>query len=67
MRRRRRETFKTFGKLDLLVNNAAFQEHVQKLEDLTEEHFDRTVRTNLYGYFHMTKAAVPRMSAAAPS
>ena len=55
------ETIKTFGKLDLLVNNAAFQEHVQKLEDLTEEHFDRTVRTNLYGYFHMTKAAVPHM------
>jgi hypothetical protein len=50
-----------FGKLDILVNNAAFQEHVQRIEDLTEEHFDRTIKTNLYGYFHMAKAAVPHM------
>jgi hypothetical protein len=55
------ETIKSFGKIDILVNNAAFQEHVQKLEDLTEEHFDRTLKTNLYGYFHMAKAAVPHM------
>jgi hypothetical protein len=32
-----------------LVNNAAFQEHVQKFEDLMEEHFDPTVKTNIYG------------------
>src|SRR5262249_47231593 len=38
-----------------------FQEHVTRLEDLTEEHFDRTLKTNLYGYFHMAKAAVPHM------
>jgi hypothetical protein len=50
-----------FGKLDILVNNAAFQEHVAQFEDLTEEHFDRTLKTNLYGYFHMAKAAVPHM------
>jgi hypothetical protein len=56
-----RETLDKFGHLDVLVNNAAFQEHVQALEDLTEEHFDRTVKTNLYGYFHMAKAAVPHM------
>src|ERR1700704_5299630 len=56
------ETIKSFGKLDILVNNAAFQEHVQKLEDLTEEHFDRTLKTNLYGYFHMAKAAIPHMT-----
>ena len=49
------------GKLDILVNNAAFQEHVRDFEDLTEEHFDRTMKTNLYGYFHMAKAAVPHM------
>jgi NAD(P)-dependent dehydrogenase (short-subunit alcohol dehydrogenase family) len=55
------ETIKAFGKLDILVNNAAFQEHVQKFEDLTEEHFDRTLKTNLYGYFHMAQAAVPHM------
>ena len=54
-------TVNEFGRLDILVNNAAFQEHVQKFEDLTDEHFDRTLKTNLYGYFYMAKAAVPRM------
>jgi NAD(P)-dependent dehydrogenase (short-subunit alcohol dehydrogenase family) len=52
-------TIATFGRLDVLVNNAAFQEHADSLEALTEEHFDMTVRTNLYGYFHMAKAALP--------
>jgi NAD(P)-dependent dehydrogenase (short-subunit alcohol dehydrogenase family) len=55
------ETVSEFGKLDILVNNAAFQEHVNKFEDLSEDHFDRTIKTNLYGYFHMAKAAVPEM------
>lgn len=54
-------TVREFGRLDVLVNNAAFQEHVNAFEDLTEEHFDRTLKTNLYGYFHMAKAAVPHM------
>lgn len=48
-----------FGHLDVLVNNAAFQEHAESLLDLTEERFDETMRTNIYGYFHMTKAALP--------
>jgi NAD(P)-dependent dehydrogenase (short-subunit alcohol dehydrogenase family) len=56
-----KETLKAFGQLDILVNNAAFQEHVLDFLDLTEEHFDRTIKTNLYGYFHMAKAAVPHM------
>ena len=55
------KTVKAFGRLDILVNNAAFQLHVQKLEDLTNEHFDKTLKTNLYGYFFMAKAAVPHM------
>jgi hypothetical protein len=55
------KTVATFGRLDILVNNAAFQEHVLDFEDLTEEHFDRTLRTNLYGYFHMAKAAVKHL------
>jgi NAD(P)-dependent dehydrogenase (short-subunit alcohol dehydrogenase family) len=54
-------TVKEFGKLDILVNNAAFQEHVNAFEDLSDEHFDRTLKTNLYGYFYMAKAAVPHM------
>jgi len=52
---------KRFGRLDILVNNAAFQVHTQDFEDLTLEHFDETIRTNLYGYFHMAKAVVPHM------
>jgi NAD(P)-dependent dehydrogenase (short-subunit alcohol dehydrogenase family) len=54
-------TIDEFGKLDILVNNAAFQEHVNSFEELTKEHFDRTIKTNLYGYFHMAKAAVPHL------
>jgi NAD(P)-dependent dehydrogenase (short-subunit alcohol dehydrogenase family) len=55
------ETVHAFGRLDILVNNAAFQEHADSFEDLTEEHFDQTIKTNIYGYFHMAKAAVPHM------
>jgi NAD(P)-dependent dehydrogenase (short-subunit alcohol dehydrogenase family) len=55
------DTVKKLGALDILVNNAAFQIHSAKFEDLTEEHFDTTLKTNLYGYFHMAKAAVPYM------
>ncbi|MCE3604231.1 SDR family oxidoreductase [Massilia sp. P8910] len=50
-----------FGRLDVLVNNAAFQEHAASLLDLTEERFDETMRTNIYGYFHMAKAALPHL------
>jgi len=52
-----------FGRLDVVVPNAAFQEHVEALEDLTFEHFDRTLKTNLYGYFNLVKAAVPHLKA----
>jgi NAD(P)-dependent dehydrogenase (short-subunit alcohol dehydrogenase family) len=55
------KTLKTFGRLDVLVNNAAFQIHEADFEDLTFEHFDTTLKTNLYGYFHMAKATVPHM------
>lgn len=54
-------TVTELGRLNVLVNNAAFQEHVNEFEDLTEAHFDRTLKTNLYGYFHMAKAAVPHL------
>jgi NAD(P)-dependent dehydrogenase (short-subunit alcohol dehydrogenase family) len=56
-----KRTVAEFGRLDVLVNNAAFQLHVSRFEDLTEEHFDVTVKTNLYGYFHMIQACVPHM------
>jgi len=55
------QTVKKFGKLDILVNNAAFQQHQETLEDVTEEQWDRTFKTNIYGYFYMTKAALPHL------
>jgi NAD(P)-dependent dehydrogenase (short-subunit alcohol dehydrogenase family) len=55
------QTVKEFGKLDILVNNAAFQQHQETLDDLTEEQWDRTFKTNIYGYFYMTKAALPHL------
>ena len=57
-----RRTVETLGKLNILVNNAAFQEHTSDIVDLTDEHFDSTVKTNLYGYFFMARAAVPYMT-----
>ena len=53
------QTHRRFGRVDILVNNAAFQEHAEKITDLTEERFDLTMKTNVYGYFHMAKAVVP--------
>jgi NAD(P)-dependent dehydrogenase (short-subunit alcohol dehydrogenase family) len=55
------ETVAELGQLDILVNNAGFQQHVDDILDLTDEQFDRTLKTNLYGYFHMARAAVPHM------
>jgi NAD(P)-dependent dehydrogenase (short-subunit alcohol dehydrogenase family) len=56
-------TVRTFRRLDILVNNAAFQEHVSRFVDLTDQHFDRTVKTNLYGYFYMVRAALGHLGA----
>jgi NAD(P)-dependent dehydrogenase (short-subunit alcohol dehydrogenase family) len=54
-------TVNHFGKLDILVNNAAFQRHQRHLEDLSEEQWDYTFKTNIYGYFYMVKAALPHL------
>ncbi|MCL1634768.1 SDR family oxidoreductase [Luteimonas sp. SX5] len=56
-----RETVRAFGRLDVLVNNAAFQQHVEKLEDLSEQHLQETLQTNIGGYFHMARAALPHL------
>lgn len=50
-----------FAHIDVLVNNAAFQEHAESLLDLSEERFDLTMKTNVYGYFHMAKAVLPHL------
>jgi len=52
------KTVAAYGHLDILVNNAAYQETREKLEDITDEDFDTTFRTNIYGYFYMARAAV---------
>jgi NAD(P)-dependent dehydrogenase (short-subunit alcohol dehydrogenase family) len=55
------KTIEAFGKLDILVNNAAFQLHAASIEDITDERFDLTLRTNVFGYFQMARAAVPHL------
>lgn len=55
------KTVTEFGKLDILVNNAAFQEHAKSIKDITDDHFMRTLTTNLGGYFYMARAAVPHL------
>ena len=55
-------TVQQLGHLDILVNNAAFQEHARSLEDISPEQLDRTFRTNIYGYFYMAQAALPHLS-----
>jgi NAD(P)-dependent dehydrogenase (short-subunit alcohol dehydrogenase family) len=55
------QTIAELGKLDILVNNAAFQEHQPGLDALSEEQWDYTFKVNIYGYFRMVKAAVPHM------
>jgi len=50
-----------FGKLDILVNNAAFQQHQEQIAELLEDQWDLTFKTNIYGYFYMVKAALPHL------
>ena len=52
---------KEFGRLDILVNNAAFQQGQEDLAELSESQWDTTFRTNIYGYFFMAQAAVPHL------
>ena len=54
-------TVRELGGLDILVNNAAYQEHLPSLEDITDEQLDRTFRTNIYGYFFMARAALKHL------
>ena len=54
-------TVKAFGRLDIVVNNAAYQQHQESIERITDEQLDRTFRTNIYGYFFMVRAAIPHL------
>ncbi|MDB5931032.1 MAG: family oxidoreductase [Polaromonas sp.] len=55
----------TFGRLDILVNNAAFQMSRQSIEEIPDEEWDFTFQTNITAMFHLCKAAVPHMKAGA--
>ncbi|ACA15397.1 short-chain dehydrogenase/reductase SDR [Methylobacterium sp. 4-46] len=50
-----------FGRVDVLVNNAAHQATVQSVEDLSDEEWDVTFRTNIHAMFYLVKAALPHM------
>jgi NAD(P)-dependent dehydrogenase (short-subunit alcohol dehydrogenase family) len=52
---------KAFGRLDVLVNNAAFQLHAGRIEDIDDARLQETLQTNIAGYFHMARAAIPHM------
>jgi len=50
-----------FGKIDILVNNAAYQKHQEGISDVSEEQWERTFRTNIFAFYYLTKAALPHM------
>jgi NAD(P)-dependent dehydrogenase (short-subunit alcohol dehydrogenase family) len=55
--------FAEFGRLDILVNNAAFQSTHDRIDEFSTEEFDRTFKTNVYAMFWLCRAALPRMEA----
>ncbi|MFC5702994.1 SDR family oxidoreductase [Cohnella faecalis] len=57
------ETVRTFGRLDIVVNNAAEQHPLDKLEQITPEQLEKTFRTNVFGMFYLTQAALPHLKA----
>jgi NAD(P)-dependent dehydrogenase (short-subunit alcohol dehydrogenase family) len=55
------KTVKEFGRLDILVNNAAFQKHQKIITDISDEQFEKTFKTNIFGYFYMARAALKHL------
>jgi NAD(P)-dependent dehydrogenase (short-subunit alcohol dehydrogenase family) len=55
------QTLKTFGRLDILVNNAAYQMAYQDISEISAEEFERAYRTNVFAMFYLCKAAIPHM------
>jgi NAD(P)-dependent dehydrogenase (short-subunit alcohol dehydrogenase family) len=52
---------KTFGRLDVVVNNAAHQYETDSILDITPQQLETTFRTNIFGYFYMVQAALPHL------
>ena len=59
------KTVAELGRLNVLVNNAAYQQSQKRFEDITEEQLRRTFDTNILGYFFMAQAALPHLTAGA--
>ena len=56
-----KQTLNTFGKIDVLVNNAGVQYQSDTLEEISDEQFDWTMKVNIYGMFYLTKACLPHL------
>ena len=54
-------TLNNFDQIDILVNNAAYQESQDGLTDITDEQLERTFKTNIFGYFYMARAVLPHL------
>ncbi|WP_343499391.1 SDR family oxidoreductase [Achromobacter denitrificans] len=57
------QAVRAFGKLDVLVNNAAYQQHTDTLPEIDDDKWDKTLRTNITGYFYMARYALPHLKA----
>lgn len=55
------ETLKRYGKIDILINNAGVQYQQDKLESISDEQFDKTMKVNIYGMFYLTKEVLPHL------
>ncbi len=59
------QAVQAFGRLDILVNNAAYQQHTDTLPEIDNDKWDRTLRTNITGYFYMARSALPHLKVGA--
>lgn len=55
------QTVETLGRLNILVNNAAYQNRRESIAEITDDDWDRTFRTNIYGYFYMARASLKHL------
>ena len=60
-----KDTLNCYGRIDILVNNAGVQYQADKIENISDEQFDWTMKVNIYGMFYLTKETVPYLSSGA--